>query len=591
VKGLALSREFRLPLDVAGETIAILAKKGAGKTNTATVLVEELVAAGVQVVIVSPVPAWWGIRYGADRKSEGLPIPILGGEHGDVPLEPAAGALIADVVVDTRQSILVDLSAFPSKAAANRFVTEFAERLYRRKLRERSPSVLHLVLEEADEFAPQGGKADTARMRGAIEQIVRRGRGSGLGITMITQRSAVLNKDVLTQADTLIALRTVHPNDIEPIRKWVTAKGDLEEGRKVIESLPGLATGEAWVWNPEHDILERVQVRLRHTFDSSKTPRAGQQAIEPGRVAPINLTALGEQIQATAEKAKQDDPRELRKRIHELEQQLARQPVPSEPDVVEKIVEVEKTVEVPAVIDEQLQQLVHAQVASERSLKELHEVVAELGRIVDDVLRARQERARAEQRAKSTGPPVARRSAPPAAATPAPAIAGLDHFNPSGPQQRILDSLAALEAIGISEASKVQLALFAEASPKSSSYTNNLGALRTAGMLDYPAGGRVQLTATGRLIADAGGAPSTVDELHEFVFALVGNARARILRALIDVYPDALAKGELAERIEASASSSSFTNNLGSLRSLGLIDYPAAGMVHALSVLFLEGSV
>lgn len=42
---MQISKELALPLDVAGEAIAILAKRGAGKTNTATVLVEELVAA------------------------------------------------------------------------------------------------------------------------------------------------------------------------------------------------------------------------------------------------------------------------------------------------------------------------------------------------------------------------------------------------------------------------------------------------------------------------------------------------------------------------------------------------------------------
>lgn len=196
---LKISRELALPLDLAGETIAILAKRGAGKTNTATVLVEELVAANVQTVIVDPVGAWWGIRSSAaGERGAGLAIPIIGGQHGDVELEQTAGQLIADVVVGSGQSMLLDLSDFPSKGAVNRFVTDFAERLYRRKAR--ASSLLHLVLEEADEFAPQRGQADTARMRGAIEQIVRRGRSRGLGVTLITQRSAVLNKDVLTQA-------------------------------------------------------------------------------------------------------------------------------------------------------------------------------------------------------------------------------------------------------------------------------------------------------------------------------------------------------------------------------------------------------
>lgn len=136
----------------------------------------------------------------------------------------------------------------------------------------------------------------------------------------------------------------------------------------------------------------------------------------------------------------------------------------------------------------------------------------------------------------------------------------------------------------------MQVALFAEASPKSSSYTNNLGALRTAGLIDYPAGGQVTLTDAGREIADGDAAPSTVEELHAFVAGLVGGSKWRLLEQLIVAYEvgEELHKDELAVRAGASATSSSFTNNLGALRSLGLIDYPRPGYVAAKPVLFLE---
>lgn len=67
-----------LPVDVAGEAIAILAKRGAGKTNTATVLVEEMVAAGVQVVILDPVGAGFKNNLGALRTLELLDYPAAG---------------------------------------------------------------------------------------------------------------------------------------------------------------------------------------------------------------------------------------------------------------------------------------------------------------------------------------------------------------------------------------------------------------------------------------------------------------------------------------------------------------------------------
>ena len=68
---IELAPGLDLPLEVAGEAIGILAKRGAGKTNTAVVLVEELRDAGVQVVVLDPVGVWWGVRAGADGDGAG----------------------------------------------------------------------------------------------------------------------------------------------------------------------------------------------------------------------------------------------------------------------------------------------------------------------------------------------------------------------------------------------------------------------------------------------------------------------------------------------------------------------------------------
>ena len=46
-----------------------------------------------------------------------------------------------------------------------------------------------------------------------MQDIVRRGRKKGIGCTLITQRPAVLSKDVLTQCEVLCVLRLVHPVD------------------------------------------------------------------------------------------------------------------------------------------------------------------------------------------------------------------------------------------------------------------------------------------------------------------------------------------------------------------------------------------
>jgi hypothetical protein len=169
VSKLKIGRGLQLPEDAVTQTFAILAKRGVGKTYTASVMTEELLKAHLPVVAIDPIGVWWGLRHSADGKSEGLPIVVFGGDHGDAPLEKGAGEVLADLVVDERFSCVLDLSSF-RKGEQIRFMTDFAERLYRRN---REP--LHLMLDEADSFAPQktmrGEGAE--RLLGAIEDLVR----------------------------------------------------------------------------------------------------------------------------------------------------------------------------------------------------------------------------------------------------------------------------------------------------------------------------------------------------------------------------------------------------------------------------------
>jgi hypothetical protein len=164
------------------------------------------------------------------------------------------------------------------------------------------------------------------------------------------------------------------------------------------------------------------------------------------------------------------------------------------------------------------------------------------------------------------------------------------HGQVTPPKQRILNGLAFLQGIGVSPADKTQLALLVGASPTSGGYFNNLGSLRSDGLIDYPTGGTVALTDSGEAMASTDGVPATTTELHEAIRRKLPPAKWRILEVLIEAYPGTVSKDELAERVGASPTSGGYFNNLGSLRSLGLIDYPQPGTAAALPVLFL-GSV
>lgn len=349
---LHISDTFALPLEAVTQTFALLAKRRAGKSYLAMKLVEQLWHAKQQVVVLDPKGDSWGLRSSADGKGDGIPIVILGGEHGDVKLEPAAGEVIARLVVEDRVSAVLDLSEFRKHEVAT-FCAVFLETLYRLKAREQYRTAMMLMIDEADAVAPQRPMRGEERMLGAAEDIVRRGGQRGIGCLLATQRAAVLNKNCLTQAQILVALRTIAPQDLDAMNAWVDVHGTTEQRRELMASLPSLPVGTAWFWSPgwptEHGIFQRVAVGKRETLDSGATPKPGQAPVEPKRVADVDLSALTVRMAATIERAKADDPKELRKEIATLKRELAAKPAAQAAEV--------KTVEVPIISDATLKRL------------------------------------------------------------------------------------------------------------------------------------------------------------------------------------------------------------------------------------------
>lgn len=324
-KTLKIADGLTLPVEVVTQTVAIVAKRRAGKSYTMRRVVEQLMHAGQQIVLVDPKGDQWGLRSSADGKGPGLPIVILGGERADVPLEVGAGEMVAKLAVEERVSILLDLSLF-RKAEIARFMTDFLETVYRLKAREIYRTPLMLVIDEADAIAPQKPQPGEERMLGAAEDIVRRGGQRGLGCILVTQRTAVLNKNVLTQAEMLVALRTIAPQDLAAMSAWIDVHGEPDQKKTLMASLPALPVGDAWFWSPgwptADGIFKRVHVLPIETFDSGATPKPGEKRVEPKTLADVDLDAVKRQMAETIERAKADDPKELKKTIATLQKSL-----------------------------------------------------------------------------------------------------------------------------------------------------------------------------------------------------------------------------------------------------------------------------
>jgi uncharacterized protein len=330
---LNISDDLKLPLEAVTETFAVMGIRGSGKTHTASVMAEEMLKAGQPIVVYDPTGAWFGLKTSADGKRPGFPVVIFGGEHPDVPLEETAGETIAKVIVEKRFPAILDVSLM-RKNARIRFMQDFCETLYHQ-----NRQALHFFVDEAHTIAPQKAFPEITRVLGAMEDIVLQGRRRGLGLTIISQRPALVNTNLRTQCSTLVAMRIVGPHDRKAIEEWTEAHGTPERAREMMATLAMLNKGEGWVWSVWLDLFKRLRFRRRETFDSSATPEVGKSVIAPKIVAEIDLNALGAQIKSTVERAKENDPKALKAELAKLRQQLATRPKEQVERIVEKIVE------------------------------------------------------------------------------------------------------------------------------------------------------------------------------------------------------------------------------------------------------------
>jgi hypothetical protein len=272
-----------LPLDALDERIAIVGTAGSGKTYAAKGFVERLFETGAHVTIVDPLGVWWGLRASADGAAPGYPVVVFGGRHADVPITADMGTALGRMIAREALVCIVDLSELGSSAARRRFMAAFAEALY-----EANQEPLHLILDEADLWAPQRPIKGWEGLLGHIEEIVRRGRVRGFIPWLITQRPAVLHKDVLSQADILIAMKLTASQDRDAIGAWIEGQADRQEGKRILADLPRLQRGEGYLWAPGRGILDRVTFPSIRTFDSSRTPKRGERLATPRTLAEVD---------------------------------------------------------------------------------------------------------------------------------------------------------------------------------------------------------------------------------------------------------------------------------------------------------------
>lgn len=261
-------------------TQAILAKKRSGKTYLAMVMAEQLLKLDLPFVVVDPTGVWGGLRSLANGEPSPYEILTLGGQRGQWPLATNSGEKVADLIVaEWPRPMILDLSAMVPEDQ-HFFVYHLCTRIY---LINKKP--VHFFFDEADEFAPQSSDGNykfQRRCLSAVDRFVRRGGVKGLGSTLITQRPAVLNKNVLSQVGRVIVLHMVAPHDIEAVEDWMrTVVTNARDRTSCLSTLPGLRPGEAFaITNGAGTVpLIKFMTRAKETYDSSRTPTMDEMVL------------------------------------------------------------------------------------------------------------------------------------------------------------------------------------------------------------------------------------------------------------------------------------------------------------------------
>jgi len=160
-----------------------------------------------------------------------------------------------DDLVRKGQTTIIDLKGTPpdiQELIVNRLCTALFEL---RKVNKIPPMML--VVEEAHNFCPQVGQVASSKV---FRTIASEGRKFGLGVLIVTQRAAKVDKNVLSQCNTQIILKVTNPNDLKAISASVEG---LTPGME--DEIQRLPIGVAIVTGAGLQMPMMVEVRPRET--------------------------------------------------------------------------------------------------------------------------------------------------------------------------------------------------------------------------------------------------------------------------------------------------------------------------------------
>jgi prefoldin subunit 5 len=293
-------RDVWLPVEriLTGRAFAT-GKSGSGKSNTASVIVEELLEGGYAVLIVDTDGEYYGLKEEYELLHAGAD------EECDVQVGVEHAEKLATLALEQNVPVILDVSGFLDEDEADELLRETARHLFAKEKKLKRPFLL--VVEEIHEYIPEGaGMGETGKM---LIKVGKRGRKHGLGILGISQRPADVKKDFITQANWLVWHRLTWENDTKVVQRIV--------GSEYGDAVSKLDDGEAFAqfdWT-ERDV-QRIQFKRKRTFDAGATP--GLDDFERPDLKSVSDGLMDDLSSISEQKQREQD------RIEELEEKLQR---------------------------------------------------------------------------------------------------------------------------------------------------------------------------------------------------------------------------------------------------------------------------
>lgn len=556
------------PDKVLEQHLVALGKTGAGKSSALRHIVEHLLTKNKRVCVLDPKGDWWGLKMSADGKSAGFPVVALGDfkepKAADLPINPQAGKQIAELVVSGNRPCVIGLRGWmPAQQA--RFWIDFASTVFNSN----TAGGLHLVIDEIQNLAPKerAGFGDENMALHWTKRLLSEGRGLGLSIFCGSQRPQSVHNGVLTQCETLLAMRLIHPNDCAAVEAWLSATRDKEKRATIMSSLPDLERGEAWVWSPEIGFgPKRLKFPMFETFDSFAPPQT-QKKISDRGWSTTDLDAVKAKLASVLEEAKANDPRHLKTRISELNATIAK--LESTAKLRAQVAPNEVIKEVPVMTADErkaLEALNHQVAGTQDTLL-----------VASKLLYSIFERVETTKGTKVRFAPIA--STPPNKPGHFSKLAAEKKLIPAdagepatidigtGGKRRILIALAQYPG-GMAAR---RLSLLTGISASGGTWRTYLGELRSAGYVDGGSSS-MKITGIGRAVLGDFEPLPTGEALREYWRTRLGDSgKRKIFDVVVAAYPEALTYEQVSHETNIVQSGGTWRTYIGELRGLELI--------------------